>query len=144
MLFNSSVYVSWHPVRLADKNLWRKCNYPINIKKSHYPYSLIRCWLQLLTPMSGLVTIRSMGTLHQSVEVCATKKSCHLQFFFVLGRRCRVSLPALQPPIFISVARGKGAQKRKISPLFFPFSSFFFWNLLSPHTWKPQVRSSPE
>ncbi len=34
--------------------------YIINVKKSHYPYSLIRCWLQLLTPMSSLVTIRSM------------------------------------------------------------------------------------
>ncbi len=32
----------------------------INVKKSRYPYSLIRCWLQLLTAMSGLVTIRPM------------------------------------------------------------------------------------
>ncbi len=32
----------------------------INVKKSHYPYSLIRCWPQLLTPMSGLITIKSM------------------------------------------------------------------------------------
>ncbi len=31
----------------------------INVKKSRYPYSFIRCWLQLLTLMSGLVTIRS-------------------------------------------------------------------------------------
>ncbi len=31
----------------------------INVKKSHYPYSLIRRWLQLFAPMSGLVTIRS-------------------------------------------------------------------------------------
>ncbi len=33
----------------------------INVKKSRDPYSLIRCWLQLLTTMRGLVTIRSMG-----------------------------------------------------------------------------------
>ncbi len=33
-------------------------HYFINVKKCRYPYSLIRCWLQLLTPMSGLVTIR--------------------------------------------------------------------------------------
>ncbi len=36
----------------------------INVKKSHYPYSLIICWLQLLTPVSGLVTKRSMSYMH--------------------------------------------------------------------------------
>ncbi len=34
----------------------------VNVKKSHYPYFLIRCWLQLLTLMRSLVTIRSMET----------------------------------------------------------------------------------
>ncbi len=46
---------------IAVKN--REPYYFINIyvKKSSYSYSLIRCWLQLLTPMSGLATIRSMA-----------------------------------------------------------------------------------
>ncbi len=53
-------------------------------------------------------------------EVCAAKKlRRHRQFFFVFGRR-RVNLPAPPPPIFTSVARGKGHKKEKT-----PFSSLF-------------------
>ncbi len=32
----------------------------INTNKSHYPYFLIRCWLQLLITMNVLFTIRCM------------------------------------------------------------------------------------
>ncbi len=35
------------------------------VNKSHYPYFLIRCWLQLLAPMSGLFSIRSMRIPHK-------------------------------------------------------------------------------
>ncbi len=36
------------------------CVHAIRPTKHRYPYSLIRCRLQLWTPMSSLVTIRSM------------------------------------------------------------------------------------
>ncbi len=113
---------NWH-VRLKEHwqrvckqpGQWSRCH-KTKIAWSRTPKTLCECsWKRGVS--NGLNSLRAYGAFK------VPPKGVHRQFFFIFGRR-RVNLPTPPLLIFTSAARGKGAQKRKKSSLFFPFSSF--------------------